>query len=98
MHFKHKKRAHGEQLQKAAAPQPQSSARRCMICSRHGENGLHLTCRLEDVAVPEVATGAVECCEDLEDEACMICYDTAIPEIHVTGSMLNCPGAGGGEK
>lgn len=91
MHFKHKKGDHGEQSTPAESePIPDDAAesepgRVCHV------QGAHLVCsRLEEIAVPEVSTGLVECCEDLDDEPCPICYETAIPEVHMS-ALRHCP-------
>lgn len=107
MHFKHKKRDHGTaEKVEAAAQQPQEEpggAPPHLVCRLHGEEkDVKLTCRLErieEVAIPEIETGVIEHCDDLESDVCEICYETAIPEIHLTKSMLQCPAAkAGGEN
>lgn len=90
MLFGHKNKEHEHAGEPAAVPA--AACKLHLVCGlRHdGEADEHVTCRIEEVAVPEVETGMVEPCEVLDEDACTICYETAVPEIHFD-SMLHCP-------
>lgn len=68
------------------------------------QNELCLTFDAECVAVPEVHTGLVETCDELECEACPVFYDeVAVPEIRFGAAGVCCrpkkrPGADDGPQ
>ena len=100
MHFGHKKKHDEQETHDTQATEQPKVCKLHLVCGlRHECDGdEHVTCRIEEVAVPEVETGIVETCEELEDEECSVYYETAVPEIHVGGGLLHCPAVNADEK